>query len=250
MTLADAQKAKLDLICRKLQLKPGEKFLDIGCGWGALIHWAVTHYGVSAHGITLSKEQLAHNLKWIEDEGLQDKVTAELLDYRDLPKEPTFDKISSIGMIEHVGIANYQLYYRSVMATLKPGGLFLNHGITLNRIWQPEIAFILRYIFPDAQCPPVNTYLQFAANEGWEIVDLDCWRPHYAKTLRAWASNLEAKLDQAIPIVGSRIKIWQLYLIMCAQGFENGANSIYQMLLRRAVDSEWNLPMTRDDWLC
>jgi cyclopropane-fatty-acyl-phospholipid synthase len=248
-TLTQAQEAKFDIICRKLQLKPGERFLDIGCGWGALIRWAATKYGVKAHGITLSEEQYAHNRQWIEAEGLEDKITVQLLHYSDLQKEPVFDKISSVGMVEHVGIANYPTYFGNAIKALKPGGLFLNHGIVLNWIWQPEVAFVLRYIFPDSQCPPLVTSLQAAASAGWEIVDVDCWRPHYAKTLRCWADNLDKKLDEATAIVGDRIKIWQIYLILCAQGFENGSTSVYQTLLRKTADADWNLPMTRENWL-
>jgi len=249
MTLAEAQEAKLDAICRKLRLQPGDSFLDIGCGWGGLLRWAATKYGVKAHGITLSEEQLAHNLNWIDEQGLGSNITVELADYRTLPSETKFDKIASVGMIEHVGLVNYQTYFKQVLRALQPGGLFLNHGISLNRIWLPEVQFILRYIFPDAQCPPIATYLQSAVTAGWEIVDLDSWRPHYAKTLRCWAANLESRLPDAKAIVGDRIIIWQLYLTMCAQGFENGSSGVYQMLLRNAADSEWNLPLTRDGWL-
>lgn len=250
MNLAQAQEAKLDLICRKLDLKPGESFLDIGCGWGALLKWAATKYGVKAHGITLSLEQLDFNQRWIADCGLESQITVELEDYRDLPEVGTYDKISSIGMMEHVGIANYPKYFKNAHACLNPGGLFLNHGIALNQIWMPEVAFILRYIFPDAHCPQLTTYLQFATECGWEIVDVDSWRPHYVKTLRAWADNLDAQLAPARAIVGNRVKMWQLYLRFCAQGFENGSSGIYQTLLRRSADSQWDLPLTRKGWLC
>jgi cyclopropane-fatty-acyl-phospholipid synthase len=250
MSLAEAQLSKLDLICRKLRLQPDESFLDIGCGWGALLKWAVTNYGVRGHGITLSQEQLNFNRQWIADAGLQDRVTVELKDYRDLQPLQAYDKISSVGMIEHVGIANYSKYFKNVLASLKPGGLFLNHGIALNQMRQPEVAFILRYIFPDAQCPPITTYLQFAKDAGWEIVDVDCWRPHYAKTLRSWAANLDAQVEPARAILGKRLIMWQIYLRFCAQGFENGSSSVYQTLLRRSSDAAWNLPLCRDGWLC
>jgi len=250
-TLADAQKAKLDLICRKLRLEPGEQFLDIGCGWGALLRWAVTNYGVSAHGITLSEEQLAFNRRWIAEEGLGDRIRVDLLDYRDLPRDPAYDKIASIGMMEHVGIKNYTTYFRSAIAALKPNGLFLNHGITLNELFEPQIRFINRYIFPDGECAHVSTYLKAARDAGWEIVDVDSWRPHYAKTLRCWQANLERSSDQAVALVGERVvRLWQLYFILCAQCFECGTNGVYQMLLRRAADRKWNLPLTREQWLC
>jgi cyclopropane-fatty-acyl-phospholipid synthase len=251
MSLADAQKSKLDLICRKLRLQPGEDFLDIGCGWGALLRWAVTNYRVRAHGITLSEEQVEFNRKWIADHHLEDKVRVDTLDYRDLPQKPTYDKIASIGMVEHVGIKNYAVYFRSALAALKPGGLFLNHGIGVNNFFEPESRFIRRYIFPDGECVSIVSYLKAAKDAGWEIVDVDAWRPHYAKTLRCWAANLDSAVDEAIALVGNRVvKLWQLYLIVCAQGFENGRNGVYQALLRRAADSHWDLPLRRGEWLC
>jgi cyclopropane-fatty-acyl-phospholipid synthase len=249
MTLAEAQAAKLEAICKKLLLKPGEKLLDIGCGWGALIKLAATKYGATCHGITLSEEQLAHNKEWIAREGLSDKVTVELLNYRDLKFDGEFDKVSSVGMVEHVGISNYPIYYKNIMNALKPGGLFLNHGISVNSHFMPQTLFILRYVFPDGQAPFVASYLDAAQKGGFEIVDVDCWRPHYVKTLRAWAENLDNKIDQAKEIVGERALIWQFYLYFCAQCFEHGYNSVYQMLLKRSDDGLWNLPMTRNNWL-
>jgi cyclopropane-fatty-acyl-phospholipid synthase len=249
MTLAEAQKAKIDLICRKLRLKAGEHMLDIGCGWGALLRHAVTNYGVTAHGITLSEEQFAYNQSEIKRLGLEGQLKVELLDYRDLPQEPTYDKISSVGMVEHVGIFNFPDYYGAAHRSLKPGGLFLNHGITCNRLVLPQVDFILRYIFPDAHTPHLTAFLEGARDAGFEIIDVDCWRPHYAKTLRAWAANLDARLDEAYKIMGNRLIIWRIYLIMCAQYFEDGSNSVWQTMLRREEDGEWNLPFTRGGWL-
>ena len=249
MTLAEAQEAKIDLICKKLLLKPGEKLLDIGCGWGALIKRAATKYGVTCHGITLSQEQLEHNQKWIKEEGLSDKVTVELLHYRDLSFEAAFDKVSSVGMVEHVGVANYPAYFENILKALKPGGLFLNHGISVNTHFWPQTLFILRYVFPDGEAPHVTNYLDGARDGGFELVDVDCWRPHYGKTLRAWAKNLDDNIDEAKKLIGDRAMIWQFYLYFCAQCFEQGHNNIYQMLLRRSQDGHWNLPMTRDNWL-
>ncbi len=254
MSLQEAQEAKLDRICRKLKLSPGETLLDIGCGWGSFMHWAVSRYGVKAHGITLSEEQLAYNQQRIAAAGLQDKITVELLDYRDLPKEPTFDKIVSVGMVEHVGAENYPAYYKSVLAALKPGGVFLNHGIATRDRWNNSSIgerFIDRYIFPDGRLTPLSTRLDVAEAAGWEIVDVDNWRPHYAKTLWCWAENFEAAWEQVTTLIGERrAQIWRLYLIGCALGFENNYMGIYQTLFRRKADPSWNLPMTRADWLC
>jgi cyclopropane-fatty-acyl-phospholipid synthase len=254
MSLTEAQEAKLDRICRKLKLSPGETLLDIGCGWGALIHWAATHYGVKAHGITLSEEQLAYNQHRIQAAGLTDTLTVELLDYRDLPPIPRFDKIVSIGMVEHVGEKNYPLYFQRALDTLKPGGLFLNHGIATRDPWNHSSLgerFIDRYIFPDGDLTLLSTQLAAAEAAGWEIVDVDAWRLHYAQTLRCWAENFEAVWHDMVQQIGERrAQLWRLYLMGCALGFENNQMGIYQTLLRRQADTTWNLPLTREDWLC
>lgn len=254
MSLQAAQEAKLDRICRKLKLSPGETLLDIGCGWGSLLHWAVTHYGVKAHGITLSEEQLAYNQQRLTESGLSDQIIVELLDYRDLPKAPTYDKIVSVGMVEHVGVKNYPIYFQSALLALKAGGLFLNHGITTCNRWNNSSIgerFIDRYIFPDGQLTLLSNLLTVAEAAGWEIVDVDAWRPHYAKTLQCWAKNFQAVRDQINTLIGERqAQLWQLYLIGCALGFKNNYMGIYQTLLRRKADVTWNLPLTRAGWLC
>jgi cyclopropane-fatty-acyl-phospholipid synthase len=254
MSLEEAQAAKLDRICRKLKLSSGETLLDIGCGWGALMHWAVARYGVKAHGITLSEEQLVYNQQRIAEAGLEDSITVEVLDYRDLPAEPRFNKIVSVGMVEHVGLQNYPAYFQHALAALKPGGLFLNHGIASGDVWnQSSIGeqFIDRYIFPDSQLTPVSTQLAVAEANGWEIVDVDGWRLHYAKTLRCWVENFTAAFDQISEKIGERqAHLWRIYLIGCALSFENNYMGIYQTLLRRKADQAWDLPMTRSEWLC
>lgn len=254
MSLQQAQEAKLDLICRKLQLKPGDYLLDIGCGWGALLRWAITHYNVQGYGITLSEEQLAFNQKYIDREGLGDSLRVEMLDYRDLPKEPTFDKIVSVGMVEHVGIKNYPVYFQSALSALKPGGLFLNHGVTNNdrsKSSTIDEKFIDRYIFPDGQLADLSTTLSAIENAGWEIVDVETWRIHYAKTLRHWLANLDKVIDPAASLISERrLQLWRIYLLGCALSFERNKIGIYQTLLRRQADWEWNLPLTRTGWLC
>ncbi|MBD1891250.1 class I SAM-dependent methyltransferase [Coleofasciculus sp. FACHB-SPT9] len=253
MSLQEAQQAKLDLICRKLQLKPDEYLLDIGCGWGALLRWAVTHYGVKGYGITLSKEQLAFNQQAIAKEGLDTQLKVELLDYRNLPQTPTFDKIVSVGMVEHVGIKNYPIYFQSAFSTLKPEGLFLNHGITASEKWDGSSLnerFVQRYIFPDGELSRLSDSLAVAEERGWEIVDVDAWRMHYAKTMRCWAANLDAVMEKAIALSSERkVRLWRLYLIGFALAFEQNHMGLYQVLLRRRADKAWKLPFTRKDWL-
>jgi len=253
MSLAQAQERKLDLSCRKLKLEPGDKLLDIGCGWGAMLRWTAKNYGIKGYGITLSEKQVEHNRKCIKEEGLEDQLQVELLDYRDLPKEPTFDKIVSIGMIEHVGLKQYPAYFQSAYQCLKPGGLFLNHGITATDPWYGTSAgerFINRYIFPDGELIQLTLMLREAEKARWEVVDVDNWRPHYALTLRRWADNLAKAKTEAVQLIGEKLyKIWQFYLVGCAIGFENNQMGIYQTLLRRKEDTQWNLPLTRQGWL-
>lgn len=253
MTLAEAQEQKLDLSCRKLQLQPGETLLDIGCGWGAMLRWAAKHYGIKGYGITLSQKQVDYNQKRIEEEGLEDQLEVQLLDYRDLPKTPIFDKIISIGMIEHVGLKQYPAYFQSAYQCLQPDGLFLNHGITSTDKWNGSSIgerFINRYIFPDGELIQLTPMLREAEKAGWEVIDVDNWRPHYALTLRRWADNLAQRKAEAIQLIGERLyNIWQLYLVGCAIGFESNQMAIYQTLFRRKEDTLWNLPLTRQGWL-
>jgi cyclopropane-fatty-acyl-phospholipid synthase len=254
MSLADAQEAKLDLICRKLRLQPGETLLDVGCGWGSLLRWAAKHYGVKGYGITLSEEQVRLNQKFIAEEGLGDRLQVELRHYCELPAQPTFDKIVAIGIIEHVGQKNYPLFFNRMMSLLKPGGLFLNHGITATREGHGKTLgerFINRYFFPNGDLVRISTILTAMEDAGLEIVDLDAWRPHYAKTLRHWAEQFDCAIDQIVSFIDDRhILLWHLYFMGCALGFENNAMGLYQVLARRQCDRHWNLPLTRDGWLC
>ena len=183
-----AQEQKLDHICRKLQLKPGERFLDIGCGWGALIIWAARHYGVKAIGITLSDEQHALATQRIKELGLEDSCEAQLMDYRDVPEHESFDKIASVGMFEHVGKRNLPVYFEKVYQLLKPGGVVLNHGITTNSLEDGALgsdvgAFVDEYVFPGGQLVHVSRVVREMAMQGLESWDVESLRPHYAKTL-------------------------------------------------------------------
>jgi cyclopropane-fatty-acyl-phospholipid synthase len=246
-----AQRNKLEHICRKLRLRPGESFLDIGCGWGALVCWAARHHGVKAHGITLSERQLQYAKARIRAEGLEDRVTVELRDYRDLPQAARFDKVASIGMFEHVGLANLPAYYAVVLRVLRPGGLFLNHGITHDEEgWSRTIAteFINRYVFPDGELDCISNIQLGMERAGLEIHDVEGLRPHYALTLRHWVRRLEGNRAAAVGEVGeSAYRIWRLYMAACAIEFEQGGTSIYQILASHRDHGRWPVPLTRSD---
>jgi cyclopropane-fatty-acyl-phospholipid synthase len=249
LTLAQAQEAKLDHICRKLMLQPGERYLDIGSGWGALLLWAAEHYGVDATGITLSKNQHAYVERLIEQKGLQGRVRVELRDYRELSVDQPFDKISSVGMFEHVGAANMPTYFRKIHSLLKPGGLVMNHGITSGELNYRQLGagmgdFIEKYIFPGGELLHVTHVLRETAAAGLEMVDTESLRPHYARTLWAWSDALEAQLDTALEVLqrnGGRqaenaervLRAYRLYLAGSAMSFEQGWISLHQMLSTR-----------------
>jgi len=239
MTLAQAQEAKLDHICRKLMLREGERFLDIGAGWGSLLLWAAERYGVRAHGITLSRHQHAHVNALIEQCGLRGRVTMQLLDYRDLPEDEPFDKIASVGMFEHVGLAQLPQYFAKIHRLLKPGGLLMNHGITAGGTRNDRLGaglgdFVERYIFPGGELLHVSQVLRTMAEQGLEPLDAENLRPHYARTLWAWSDALEAQLDAARRLSGERVvRAFRLYLAGSAMCFEQGWISLFQMLAAR-----------------
>jgi cyclopropane-fatty-acyl-phospholipid synthase len=247
MTLAQAQEAKLDHICRKLMLQPGERFLDIGAGWGALLLWAAEHYGVDATGITLSKNQHAHVQQLIDARGLGQRVRIELRDYRDLPEEKPFDKISSVGMFEHVGQVNMDAYFGKVMRLLAPGGLVMNHGITAGGPDNRQLGagmgdFIGKYIFPGGELLHISAVLGHMAHSGLEMVDTENLRPHYGRTLWDWSDALEARLDEARAVLAAdggleraekTLRAYRLYLAGSAMSFEQGWIALHQVLAAR-----------------
>lgn len=247
MTLSQAQEAKLDHICRKLMLRPGERFLDIGAGWGALLMWAAEHYGVDATGITLSKNQHAHVQRLIDAKGLSGRVRIELRDYRQMPEDQPFDKISSVGMFEHVGQAQMTDYFAKILRLLRPGGLVMNHGITAGGLHNHQLGagmgdFIEKYIFPGGELLHVSAVLEHMSRAGLEMVDTENLRPHYARTLWDWSDALESRLGEARAVLatdggpeqaGKTLRAYRLYLAGSAMSFEQGWISLHQLLAAR-----------------
>jgi len=252
-TLDAAQAQKLDHICRKLRLAKGERFLDIGCGWGALIFWAAENYGVQATGITLSRNQLEHVQREIAARGLTDRVRVELRDYADLPGREAFDKIASVGMFEHVGPRNYGRYFGKIHALLAPGGFVLNHGITHNGLGRRALGsgigeFVEEYVFPGGELAHVSRVMEGIAAQGLEVVDGEALREHYAKTLWQWVDRLEAHADAARAEVGEeRYRIWRIYMAGSAHAFDRGWLSLWQLLAGKPLaDGRLAHPLTRE----
>ena len=254
-TLEQAQVQKLDHICTKLRLQPGERFLDIGCGWGALAMHAARKYGVDATGITLSENQFRLATERIRAAGLQGRCRVLLQDYRDHPGEEFYDKIASVGMFEHVGLRNLPVYFGSVQRLLRERGLFLNHGITSSDVQNRAVGlgageFIGRYVFPKGELPHLHRVIHDMSAQDFEVHDVECLRPHYARTLDAWSANFERVLPQAVAASDERTaRIWRIYLAGCAYAFERRWISIYQVLAsRQKKPGLADLPLTRE-WM-
>lgn len=251
-SLDQAQYDKLDLVCRKLQLKPGDHLLDIGCGWGAMLIHAAKHYGVTARGVSLSEAQTALARERIEAEGLSDRITIDIKSYTDL--DEAFDKISSIGMFEAVGIANYDTYFSTVNRLLKPGGIYLHHAITRRnkrgkgfRRKSAEHKALVKYIFPGGELDHIGMTLSNLEAHGFEVHDVENLRQHYGRTCRIWAERLTANMDKAVAEVGEpRARLWLFYLAGCAIAFERGTVQINQTIATKRKRGLEPIPQTRD----
>ncbi len=257
--IEEAQRAKLDLVCRKLALVPGERLLDVGCGWGALLVHAASRYGAEGLGITVSANQLAFARRRLAESARGRRIAVEPLDYRRIPAQPPFDKAASVGMMEHVGRSRLDEYFRAVHRALVPGGLFLNHAIADLRPgvtqlpWAPQRGggFIARHVFPDGEIVPVGEVVSAAEHAGFEVRDLESLREHYAETLAAWLARLEARFDEAVTVVGERTaRAYRLYLAASQAGFRIGRTGVFQLLLakRTATGRLRGLPRERVEW--
>ena len=261
--LATAQINKLDHICRKLRLQPGDRLLDIGCGWGGLVMHAAENYGVSATGITLSAAQAIYAQARIAERGLSDRCRVQMMDFRDLPVNARFDKISSVGVTEHVPEKQQPAYFARAFRALEPGGLFLNHcevstraarrtntlGEKIGRwLWKRD-QFIDKYVFPDAKLVALGSIVRSAESVGFEVRDIESLREHYTMTLRAWLRGLERRRAEALRLVGERTyRVWRLYMSAAAYGFRTAGINIVQTLLSKpAADGRAGVPLTRED---
>jgi cyclopropane-fatty-acyl-phospholipid synthase len=248
------QQDKLEMICRKLRLKPGETLLDIGCGWGALSFYAAQHYGVSAYAVTLSEQQVAYGQEKIKRLGLGDRVRMEVRDYSTV--EGTFDKVAAIGLQEHIGIDNYPKYYQTVQRVLKHDGLFLHHAIARPakrddrsfRRKRPEFALLTKYIFPGGELDHIGNTLSMMERHGFEVHDVEGWREHYQRTCKHWHDRLLANYDAAVREVGAvKTRMWLAYLAGCSIAFERNTVGLYQTLASKKRRGPSGLPPTRAD---
>jgi len=249
--LDSAQERKLDYICRKLRLKQGERLLDIGCGWGGLIIHAAEKYGASALGITLSEPQAELANARIRQKGLADRCKAEVRDYRKVDSSESFDKLASIGMVEHVGERMLPDYFKQAWRLLRPGGVFLNHGIAYRRERSSDASrsFSQAYVFPDGDPVPIDVSTRIAEDVGFEIRDVESLREHYLLTLRHWVRRLESHYGEAVRATNeATYRVWRLFMSASARAFEIGMYNVYQSLLVKPDRGRSGLPLTRADW--
>lgn len=247
-----AQERKLDYICRKLRLKPGERFVDFGCGWGGLIVHAAKNYGVEAVGVTLSAGQAKRAERRVSDHGLENRVRVVLCDYREFVESSPFDKAASIGMAEHIGNRNLPLYFAKVHSCLRPGGAYLHHSITLrpNSPYPRWTPFARKYVFPNGELQTILHVLTSAAEAGFEIRDVESLREHYVLTLENWVRRLEANRPRALELTDEvSYRIYRIYMAGATMGFRNGVYNLNQSLLVKPKDDgSGGLPLTRADW--
>jgi cyclopropane-fatty-acyl-phospholipid synthase len=248
--LDSAQESKLDYICRKLRLRPGDRLLDIGCGWAGLIVHAAAHYGVECVGITLSVPQAEVARRRVREAGLYDRCRVEVSDYRDIEHDQQYDKIVSVGMFEHVGEARFPEYFHRAWDLLRPGGVFLNHGIAQSATYHRRgPSFTDHYVFPGGDLVPINSSLRAAELTGFEVRDVESLREHYALTLHHWVRRLESHATEARRITSdTTYRIWRLYMAGSAHAFRSGRLNVYQTLLSKPSLGRSDLPLTRDDW--
>ena len=251
-TLDEAQRRKLEHICRKLNLQRGECLLDIGCGWGGMIIYAAKNFGVKATGITLSEEQLKYAQKRICEAGLEDQCKVELRDYRELEGREQYDKLVSVGMVEHVGKSMLSTYFRQAYSLLKPGGTFLSHGIGCIYDGTPSTnsGFVDKHVFPDGELASIHEMLQAAEINHFEVRDVENLREHYARTLRMWVQRLESNHEKALKMVDEKTyRVWRIYMAGSAYGFRSGSLDLYQSLLCKTLpNGKSNMPLTHDAW--
>ncbi|MGB8768481.1 MAG: cyclopropane-fatty-acyl-phospholipid synthase family protein [Candidatus Korobacteraceae bacterium] len=248
--LDTAQEQKLDYLCRKLRLRPGERLLDVGCGWGGLVLYAAANFGVQACGITLSEAQAEWARARIAEAGLSDHCQVQVRDYRDLDPSSAYDKIVSVGMFEHVGESRLPEYFRQVWNLLRLGGVFLNQGIAASATHQRKgDSFIEKYVFPDGELVPLGTTIRAAEACGFEVRDVESLREHYARTLRHWVRRLESNYEDAKRFTDETIyRIWRIYMSGSAHGFNIGRVNIYSVLFSKPDGAAAHLPLTRADW--
>ncbi|MGA7524085.1 MAG: class I SAM-dependent methyltransferase [Acidobacteriaceae bacterium] len=249
--LDTAQENKLDLICRKLELRSEDSFLDIGCGWGSLVLHAVSRYGAVGRGITLSAEQARFAAHRLSSGNLTRSCFVEVRDYRDLPELPyRYDKMASVGMFEHVGPGNLSAYFAIAYELLKPGGFFLNSGIARSAsVPSRRDSFIAKYVFPDGDLVPLCETIRYAEQAGFEVRDVENLREHYMQTLRLWVRGLQKNAAAILNDVSEEVyRIWLLYVAGSALAFERGDISVNQVLLRRPARESASMPRTRERW--